>query len=153
MEAQPASDLRPASSRVTRRERIIAVAASAALVCSGVTSCTNTQIALSTAALAAVVVGTTVGVTLAVQRSHHTLQGCIFSGTNGLELHLSDAKVYTLKGEIADVKVGDRLKVHGSKVKKVKGDSATGQVFVVEKVKQDYGPCPANFAASPAPAH
>jgi len=122
-------------------------------MCSGATSCTKTQVGLSVAAIAAVVVGTTVGITLAVQHSHHTLQGCIFSGANGLELRLSDNKVYALKGELADVKVGDRLKIHGSKVKKVKGDSAGGQVFVVEKVNKDYGLCPASLATSLSPVH
>lgn len=121
-------------------------------MCAGMTSCTKTQVSLSVAAMAAVVVGTTVGITLAVQHSHHTLQGCISSGANGLELRMSDGKVYTLKGEVADVKAGDRLKIHGSKVKMVKGDSAGGQVFVVEKVNKDYGPCPASLATSPAPA-
>lgn len=153
MSVEPVVGLPMFSSRVTRRQRIIAVAASAALMCSGVTSCTKTQVGLSVAAIAATVVGVTVGVTLAVQHSHHTLQGCIFSDANGLELRLSDAKVYALKGELADVKVGDRLKVHGSRVKKVKGDAAAGQVFVVEKVNRDYGPCTANLGNAPAPTH
>jgi hypothetical protein len=110
-------------------------------VCSGVTSCTKTQVGLSVTAIAAVLVGTTVGVTLAVQHSHHTLQGCIVSNANELELRISDGKLYALKGELADVKVGDRLKLHGSRVKKVKGDSTGGNVFVVEKINKDYGPC------------
>ena len=105
---------------------------------------------LSVAAIAAVVVGTTLGVTLAVQHSHHTLQGCIFSGANGPELRLGDSKAYTLKGELADIKVGDKLRIHGSRVKKVKGGLAGDQVFVVEKVNKDYGPCPASAATPPA---
>lgn len=152
MLVHPPSEL-PASAPAfprCRRQRIIAVAAVAALACSGATSCSTSQVVLSSAAIAAVIVGTTVGVTLAVQHSHHTLQGCIFSGDSGLKLRLSDARVYTLKGEIADVKVGDKLKVHGSRVKKGKGGSAGDQVFVVEKVNKDYGPCPANLATSPA---
>ena len=116
----------------------------------GLTSCSNTQIGLSIGAIAAVVVGTTVGVTLAVQHSHHTVQGCIYSGTNGLEVRMDDAKIYSLTGQLADIKVGDRLKIHGSRVKKVKGNTAVGQVFVVEKVTKDYGPCAASL---PAPTH
>lgn len=149
MKAQAAADLPLTPSRATRRQRILAVTASVALCCS-TTSCTKTQVTLSVAAIAAVVVGTTVAVTLAVQHSNHTLQGCISSGANGPELRLDDAKTYTLKGELGDIKVGDKLKVHGSKVKKVKGDSAGAQVFVVEKVNKNYGPCPTSAATAPA---
>lgn len=137
------------SSCVSPRQRITALAVAAAVVCSGAASCTKTQVALSGAAIAAVIVGATVGVTLAVQHSHHTLEGCIFTGPDGLKLRLSDARTYTLKGEIANVKPGDRLKVHGSRVKRDKRGSAGDQVFLVEKVKKDYGPCPANLTASP----
>jgi hypothetical protein len=142
MNAQPAADLPTVVSRALRRKRSIAAVAMLALLSSGVTSCTKTQVGLSTAAIAAVLVATTVGVTLAVKHSHHTLQGCIFSGANGLELRIGDGKLYTLKGDLADVNVGDKLKLHGSRVKKVKDDSAGGQVFVVEKINKNYGPCP-----------
>lgn len=148
MRAQAAADLPPLSTRATRRQRIIAGYASAALLCCNLTACTKTQVSLSVAAIAAVVVGTTVGVTLAVQHSHHTLQGCITSGGNGPELRLNDGKTYTLKGELADIKVGDRLKIHGSRVKKVKDASTGDQVFVVERVNKDYGPCPASAATA-----
>jgi hypothetical protein len=150
MKAQPAPALE-ASSRTGRRRRITAVAMSVALVCSGATSCTRTQIALSSTGIAAAVVGTTVGVTLAVQHSHHTLQGCLFSDADGLKFRTSAAKVYTLKGETADVKVGDKLKLHGSKVKMHNGDSGD-RVFLVEKVNKDYGPCPASVQTSTSPA-
>ena len=152
MNAQPAAGLPSESPRFPRRQRIIATVVCLALLCSGVTSCTKTQIALSITAIAAVVVGTTVGVTLAIQHSRHTLNGCISSGAGGTELRMSDGKVYTLKGELTDIKVGDKLKIHGSKVKKVKGNTA-GQVFVVEKVNKDYGPCPASFGTATATAH
>jgi hypothetical protein len=151
--AQPPSDpsaTLEASSRASRRQRITALAVFAALVCSGATSCTKTQVGLSAAAIAAVVVGTTVGVTFAVQNSHHTLQGCVFSDANGLKLRTSDAKVYTLEGETATIKVGDRFKFHGSKLKKTK-DSTGNQVFVVEKLTKDYGPCPVNLTTPATP--
>ena len=122
-----------------------------ALVCTGATSCTKTQVALSVSAMAAVVVGATVGVTYAVQNSHHTLRGCVFSGPAGLELRTGDAKVYALQGYTTNVKVGDRFKLHGSKLKKTK-NSTGDPVFAVEKVKKDYGPCPADTAALAAPA-
>jgi len=154
MKAQPPSDLSAepeASSRASRRHRTTAVAVFVALVCSGATSCTRTQVALSSAAIAAVVAGTTVGVTYAVKHHNHTLQGCVFSDASGLKLRTSDAKAYTLKGDAASIKVGDSVKFHGSKVRKAKGDSAGDQVFMVQKLSKDYGPCPANVATSPTP--
>lgn len=117
-------------------------------MCSGTTSCTRTQVVLSSAGIAAVVVGTTVGVTYAVKHHHHTLQGCVFSDANGLKLRTRDAKAHTLKGDAAGIKVGDSVKVHGSKVKKAKGDSTGDQVFVVQKLSKDYRPCPVNVATS-----
>jgi hypothetical protein len=137
-----------APSRASRRQRITAFAVVAALVCFGATSCTRTQVTLSVTAMVAVVVGTTVGVTYAVQNQRHTLQGCVLSGPGGLELRTSDSKiVYALEGHAAAIKVGDRVKLHGSKLKKAK-DSTSDQVFVVEKLSRDYGPCPATVAAS-----
>lgn len=150
MGARLVPDIPPGSSLVSRRRRTTAAAVSFTLLCSGLTSCTRTQVALSFTAGAAIVAGTAVGITLAVQHSRHTLQGCITSDGNGLSLRLSDARVYKLDGELADVKVGDKLKVHGSKVKKAKGSSG-GEVFLVEKVNKNYGPCPAG--ASSVPAH
>ena len=147
-----APDMPRVSSLVFRRRRATAAAVSLTLLCSGLSSCTRTQVALSITAGAAIVAGTAVGITLAVQHSHHTLEGCIISDGNGLSLRLSDARVYKLDGELADVKAGDKLKVHGSKVKKAKGTTG-GEVFVVEKVNKNYGPCPANAGVSSAPAH
>lgn len=148
--AEPASDslaaLEP-SSRVSRFQRISAFVVFAGLLCSGATSCTKTQVGLSVAAGAAIVAGTTVAVTLAVQNHRHTLQGCLFSGTNGLELRTSDSKIYALEGSAAPLKIGDRVKLHGSKLKQAK-DSTSDQVFVVEKLSKDYGSCPANVAAN-----
>lgn len=135
------SDIQFSHSRTGHGQRVMVAATAAALLCSGISSCTKTQVALSSAAIAAVIVGTTVGVTLAVQHSHHTLEGCIVSDKRGLKLRLSDAREYALKGEIGDVKAGEKLKVHGSKVKKSKGGGAGDPVFVVEKVNKDLGPC------------
>ena len=151
--AQPAPDLsakRGASFPASLRQRIKAFAVFATLACFGTTSCTRTQVALSVTAMAAVVVGTTVGVTLAVQNHRHTLQGCVSSGPSGLQLRTVDSKMYTLEGSAANLKVGDRLKLHGSRLKSAKG-STGDQVFVVEKVSKDYGTCPADGSAAAAP--
>jgi hypothetical protein len=151
--AQPVPDpsaKRGASPPASLRQRINAFAVFATLVCFFTTSCTKTQVGLSVTAMAAVVVGTTVGVTLAVQNHRHTLQGCVSSGPSGLQLRTIDSKMYTLEGNAANLKVGDRLKLHGSKLKKTK-DSSGDLVFVVEKVKKDYGSCPADASAPGTP--
>jgi hypothetical protein len=155
MVAQPApavSAVPEAISCAGRRRRLTAVAVLAAVLCSGATSCTKTQVGLSIAAIGVAVVGITVGVTYAVQSQHHTLQGCLFSDAGGLKLRTSDDKVYTLKGDDAGVKAGERVKFHGAKLKRSKGDKSVDQVFVIEKLNKDYGPCSANGAVPPAPA-
>jgi hypothetical protein len=94
--------------------------------------------------VAVVVVGTVVLVE--VNKSHHNLKGCVTAGPDGLTLHTEgNSKVYALTGVMAMVKVGDVIKVHGSK-SKGKKDSAGDQDFAVEKMSRDYGPCKALLA-------
>ena len=89
--------------------------------------------------VAVIVVGTVVLVE--VNKSHHTLEGCVTAGPNGLEVHEDgNNKVYALTGVTSDVKVGDIVKVHGSKQKGQK-DTAGAQDFAVEKMTRDYDPC------------
>jgi hypothetical protein len=71
--------------------------------------------------------------------------GCVVSGPNGPELQTGD-KRYALEGDAASIKVGDRVKIHGSRVKKTR-DQTGGQVYRVEKIKKDYGPCPVSDTA------
>jgi hypothetical protein len=90
------------------------------------------------AIVAGVVVGTVILVE--VHHSHHTIKGCVSAGQNGLQVQNDgDMKMYDLTGVTADVKVGDQVRVHGAKEKKTKG--AADQIFVVEKMNKDYGPC------------
>ena len=106
----------------------------------------NTRIGPSGAEVAAVgiavvgviVVGTVVLVH--VHNSHHRLKGCVTMGPSGLQLKTDDNKTYALGGEMRDVKAGDTVKIHGNKMKKTK-DMTGDQVFTVEKVNKDYGPC------------
>jgi hypothetical protein len=79
------------------------------------------------------------------------MSGCVVSGPGGLELRTSDSKTYALQSDAASIRVGDRVKLHGSKVKKTK-DTSGDEVFKVEKLSRDYGPCRLNPkpAASPA---
>jgi hypothetical protein len=93
---------------------------------------------------AGVVVG--VVVLVEVNKSHHSLKGCVTAGPDGLTLHTEgNSKVYALTGVPANVKVGDVIQVHGSKSKGQK-DSAGDQDFAVEKMNRDYGPCKALLA-------
>jgi hypothetical protein len=80
-----------------------------------------------------------IAVAITVVHSHHTLSGCVTGGPSEFTLQTSDAKTYTLQG-MAGIKVGDRLKFHGSKVKN-SIDGAGNPVFRVENLKKDYGPC------------
>jgi hypothetical protein len=99
-------------------------------------------IGIGVAAVAVVVVG--VVVLVEVNKSHHTIKGCVSSRPGGLEvLNESDKKVYALMGVPPNVKVGDIIKVHGKKEKQ-----SGAQEFVVEKMSRDYGPCKAAVASS-----
>lgn len=106
---------------------------------------TGEVVGIAAGAVAVVVIGTVVLVH--VHNSHHILKGCVTSGPGGLEvLNESDKKTYALTGVPANVKVGDIVRVNGSKDKKAK-DSAGNQEFIVEKMSRDYGPCKTALAA------
>ena len=96
---------------------------------------------------AAVGVGAAIAIVtvVAINHSHHSLTGCVFSGANGLKLKSGDSKVYSIEGDAANIKAGDKVKLHGSRVKKTKD---ADQMFNVDKVSKDYGPCRADVAAS-----
>jgi hypothetical protein len=158
------ADSRPSAGR-RRTEKIIAIAL-ASLVCCvsvGPTACTNglndknfsfgptrgqiTAAAVGISAAAAV----TVVVIVEVHRSHHTVKGCVSSGPNGFQVQTQDdAKTYALAGNTANITVGDLVRFHGTKEKKVKG-SAGDRTFTVEKISRDYGPCKV-ISAPPANA-
>lgn len=148
------ADSRPSAGR-RRTKKVVAIAL-ASLVCCvsvGSTGCTNglndknfsfgptrgqiTAAAVGIGAAAAV----TVVVIVEVHRSHHTVKGCVSSGPNGFQVQTQDdLKTYALAGDTANITVGDLVRFHGTKVKKVKG-SAGDRTFTVEKISRDYGPC------------
>jgi hypothetical protein len=139
-----------AEGKIMRRRRGIVClgALGPLLVCGGISfsGCTRTQEVGSVVGLAAIVAGTTV-VLVEVEKSHHTLKGCVTGGRNSFELTTQgDDKIYALSGATAGLRVGDVVKVHGSKHKARKGGSGPRD-FVVEKINRDYGPC----NAAPAP--
>jgi Protein of unknown function (DUF5818) len=104
-------------------------------------------------AAAAVGIGAVVSVVvvLAIKHSHHVMSGCVVSGPHGLELQTGDSKTYALEGDAANLKVGNRVKIHGSKVQKAKGVPGP-DVFKVKKLDKDYGVCPVEHASVPGAA-
>lgn len=85
------------------------------------------------------VVATAIVVPVAISHSRHTLKGCAITGDNGLQVIEEDStKRFTLAGTTDAIKVGDTVKLHGSRQKKQNGAE---QAFVVEKISKDYGPC------------
>ena len=95
---------------------------------------------------AAIGIGAVVVVTVVLVNhySHHTVKGCVFNGQNGLQVQTQgDMKTYALAGDTANIKVGDLVRFHGTKLKKVKG-SAGDQTFAVEKISRDFGSCKLN---------
>jgi hypothetical protein len=99
---------------------------------------------------AAVVVG--VVVLVEVNKSHHTIKGCVSAGPNGVAVeNESDKKSYVLVGDPSKVKVGDVVRLRGTKEKKQKGSSGA-QDFVVTNMSRDYGPCKAAPAAAASAA-
>ena len=139
-------------SRLQKRLAIAACGVLTVFLCSGATSPTNCSggtigggpsAGEVYGAAAGVGAGIAIVILVAVNASHHTVTGCVRSGLNGLELQTSD-KRYSLEGDAASIKVGDRVKIHGSRVKKTK-DQTGDQVFRIEKIKKDCGPCPAKL--------
>lgn len=134
----------------------------AAMLCTGASSPSGCNSSSSTGSSgtyegyaigAAVGIGAVIAVAIIVpveiSRSHHIVTGCVVTGANGLELHTSDAKTYSLEGDAAIIKVGDKVKLHGTKIKKTKDSTGPG-VFKVEKLDRNYGPCPVALTTASA---
>ena len=146
---------------MSRRRGMSAFAALSSLLLCGATTPTGCQSSGHIGPTTGEVVGATVGIVavvvvgtvvlVEVHKSHHTVQGCVTAGPDGLKVHQKDSqKVYALTGVTANVKVGDVIKVHGDKVRGQK-DSAGDQDFAVEQISRDYGPCKAELATPTAP--
>jgi len=81
-----------------------------------------------------------IGVYYAIHRDR-SLNGCAVSGAGGIELqNRGDQQTYSLLGETAGIKPGDRVRVSGKKEKK---NSGAPRQFLVEKLNKDYGSCTA----------
>lgn len=77
-----------------------------------------------------------------VSKNHHTPKGCILPGATGLELLTGDAKRFELEGETAAIGPCEMVKLHGTRVKRLK-HAAGDRAFMVQHESKDYGPCPA----------
>ena len=132
----------------SRRRPIAAFGVLSALLCTGATSPNGCQQQNTGDPFRGAEIGAVVGVAavvavvvvVAVNHDHHVLKGCVFSDGDGIKLKSTDSQTYKLEGDPTAIKVGERIKFHGSKVKKTK-DSQGDQVFRVESIKKDYGPC------------
>ena len=144
-------------SHVNRKFGITAFAGLTVLLCSGATSpagcpSSSSPIGPSEGEVvgAAVGIGAAIAVVVVVlvevNHSHHSLSGCVLSGPTGLELQTSDSKTYALAGDAASIRVGDRVKLKGSRVKKTR-ETTGDQIFRVASMKKDYGPCKVNATA------
>jgi hypothetical protein len=97
-------------------------------------------------AVAAAMVGTValigVGTYFIIQQAH-TVKGCVSDDPDHLLLHTDDGKTYVLLGATTHINADTRIKVRGTRKKKIKGltDQPT---FIVEKVNKVYGACSVN---------
>jgi hypothetical protein len=90
------------------------------------------------AVAAAVVVITVVVVHESTKKK--AITGCVNSGDNGMSVtDEKDKRIYTLSGNSAGIKPGDRVTLQGKKVK-AKGANAP-LAWEVNKVTKDFGAC------------
>lgn len=97
--------------------------------------------ALVAAAISAVGAAIGVGIYFAIRQSH-VMKGCVVTDPNGLELQKAGSdQTFLLLGATKGLTSGDRIKVHGSRKKKVAGVTDSPS-FVIDKLDKDYGTCP-----------
>ncbi len=69
-----------------------------------------------------------------------SVTGCVTSGANGMNItDEKDKQVYSLSGNTADIKPGDRMKLHGRKLKSKGADKTL--VWEAKEVTKDFGVC------------
>jgi len=92
------------------------------------------------AAIAVVAVVVVVTVILVHQAaSNRTVTGCVSSAQNQITITSEkDKRVYTLFGENAALKPGDRMTLH---LKKIKTKGSNVLMWETEKVTKDFGAC------------
>ena len=107
---------------------------------------TNSPSTLSGIGMGFASVGANIGFGMyTVVRHDSSLTGCVIDGSYGLQIETEgDGQTYALVGEVSGIKPGERIRLSG---KKEKHNDGVPQVFLVEKLKRDYGACPATSAA------
>lgn len=118
-------------------------------------SCRNVSFGPSGAEVAGVAIGAgaVVATVIAVEvhHAHHTLNGCVSNGPEGMQLHDgSGTKTYVLSGNTANITAGNKVRLHGTKSKQA-GHSTGNPTFLVERESKDYGPCKLTAYSAPAP--
>jgi hypothetical protein len=99
---------------------------------------TGGQVVLIFVGVAAIGAAIGVGVYFAVRKAP-SITGCAVSSASGLSLqHEGDQQTYTLLGDTAAIKPGDRIRISGKKRKEYPSGNRD---FLVEKLAKDYGPC------------
>lgn len=94
--------------------------------------------------VAAVAVAAAIGVVAAILIVHYskkrTVTGCITSGPNGMTVaDEKDRQIYALSGNTAAIAPGERMRLHGKKIKS-KGPDKT-LVWEATGVAKDFGVC------------
>jgi hypothetical protein len=94
------------------------------------------QVILAFVGVAVAAAAITVGIVYAV-RHNPSLKGCVEDGPGGLQIrNEGDSRTWTLLGDTAQVKPGERVRVSGKKKKVGSGESPE---LIVEKLNKDYG--------------
>ena len=71
---------------------------------------------------------------------NRAISGCVDSTENGLRVaNEKDKKIYGLSGNTAGIKPGNRVKLHGKKVKS--NDANKPPIWEVRDVAKDFGAC------------
>ena len=99
----------------------------------------NSTVAVVIAAIGAGIAAIIIAVV--VVESHHVMRGCVTASPNGPELTTGNGKSWSLEGDSASIKPGQQVKVHGVRARHKKAASGA-EVFTVDKLVKDYGPCP-----------
>ena len=99
---------------------------------------------VSNGTIAGVIVGVVAGVAvIAIVAIHYskkqTITGCVKPAQNGFIVNdEKDKLVYTLSGDTAGVKQGERMTLEGKKIKPNAGDPLG---WKITKIRTDYGVC------------
>jgi hypothetical protein len=99
---------------------------------------TGTIVGVIVGGIAAVVIVTYVVIHESTKQ--RTITGCVISGENGMSVtDEKDKRLYSLSGNTADIKPGDRMTLHGKRI----GTKDAGKpvVWETKTISKDFGAC------------